>query len=69
MKKIASILLFVLLIASTTRLAMLSYKGAVDAEAMEFPIEGLVVPEHGPMEYERVPLEDIKNLSRGGFPA
>jgi hypothetical protein len=34
----------------------------------EFPVEGLVVPAQGAAAFEPVPLEDIKNLSRMGFP-
>lgn len=61
---------FVLLgaFAVLAKLSTRVYRTAVEAWAMEFPVEGLVVPVHGTMAYESVPTEDIKNLSRGGFP-
>ena len=34
----------------------------------EFPAEGLVMDADGVMSFENIPREDIKNLSRVGFP-
>jgi hypothetical protein len=36
--------------------------------AMEFPVEGLVIEDEHNLSYEQVPIGDIRNLSRVGFP-
>jgi hypothetical protein len=61
---LSAVVLLVFLAVGSIRLNRVSR----EAWAMEFPVEGLVVPVHGTMAYESVPTEDIKNLSRGGFP-
>lgn len=68
MKRLRSLIalaaLCITLVYGAARLIQIS----TEAWAQEFPVEGLVVPVQGSVSFEQVPLEDIKNLSRMGFP-
>ena len=56
--------LLVTLVLGAVRMSQISR----EAWAMEFPVEGLVIEDEHHISYEQVPIEDIKNLSRIGFP-
>jgi hypothetical protein len=67
--KLIAILVLVALAAVLIFGATRFHRRVVESWVMEFPVDGLVVSDDGTVSFERVPLEDCKNLSRLGFPA
>lgn len=67
--KVIAILVLVALAAVLIFGATRFHRKVIESWVMEFPVDGLVVSDGDTVSFERVSLEDCKNLSRIGFPS